>query len=128
MKLCEKQIKYDLLFTYTCGYIYSGFPLQAHGRIHLSHPFEVRVYDFIQPIEHKQKWYVSILDRSLKSQWMLNHPLLLYPRNNGPLCQLESQTKENKYMNNSFLTDWWCTYCLSKELPFKQLKGILTTK
>ena len=74
-------------------YKYSGFVFR-HMEEFISHPFEVRVYDFIRPIEHKQKWYVSIPDRSLKTQCMLNHPLLLYPRNNGHSVSLNPRLKK----------------------------------
>ena len=56
MKSCEKQIRYVTLSTYIHGYSQIFWlSLQTHGRIHLSYPFEVGLYDLKWFIKHKQK-------------------------------------------------------------------------
>lgn len=53
MKSCEKQICHTL---YLHTWLFTNIvTFQTHGRIHLSHPFEVGLYDLKWFIEHKQK-------------------------------------------------------------------------
>lgn len=123
-KWWEKQIRWNTscsLPTCVAVHKYSNFLFFKHivERIYLTH---LKLgYITLYGLLNINKSDVSLPDRSLKSQHMFHHSLPL-PEKQWLLCQLGSQSEENKYKTNNLLADWWWTCGLSKEISFKQLK------